>query len=324
MHSNDALQITGATTFTKRTTSSWGSNPTTSTWAPPLAAPTNGRLWWNGASVTLPQRVPETAPLVQLPSSNDELRKKADPATGPGCLYTGHTRIVFMDTKMKVLSPGTTSSVSRCYNTGSRNTEQLVDIPPVIYVQGGPCGTAGIGYPDTARGEDPNRRLTTKYDCSFGNAFVSGRLSGRVTLATSHDVVVTGNTTYKDGLTGADALGLIPQGSAWIYHPVTTAGVNVLPASENVQHLDAAILSVGHSFLVQNYDTGAALATDDGTRLRVRGSILQKFRGPVGTSGSTPTGYSKNYIYDARLNNAPPPFFLRPLSSPWKVTKVTA
>lgn len=330
MHSNDALQITGSTTFTKRTTSSWGSNPTTSTWAAPLAAPTDGRLWWNGPTVTLPQRVPETAPVVQLPSSNEELRKKADPATGPGCLYTGHTRIVFTGSSMKVLSPGTTSSESRCYDVGNRDNEQVKAIPPVIYVQSGPCGTRrDIGYPkvdstDSTKSEHTVNRKTTKYDCSFGTAFVSGQLSGRVTVATSHDIVITGDTTYQGGLTGADALGLIPQGSAWVYNPVTAGGTNILTSAERVKHLDAAILSVGHSFLVQNYDAGSALATDDGTRLRVRGSILQKFRGPVGTSGTTPTGYTKNYIYDARLLNAPPPYFLRPLSSPWRVTKVTA
>jgi hypothetical protein len=256
------------------------------------------------------------------------LRRKANPLapdSGPGCLYTGQTRITFEGKKMRVLSPGTATSVARCYNTASattRNTEQLVDIPPVIYVQAGPCGTAGVGYPKS--GEDASRKWTTRYDCSYGTAFISGTVNTRVTLATSHDIVVTGDTTYTDGLTGSDALGLIPQGSAWVYHPITTGGSNLLPSTEAVRRIDAAILSVSHSFLVQNYFNGVSLSStsDENSKLRVRGSILQKYRGPVGVPGSA--GYLKNYIYDPRLLSAPPPFFLRPLSSPWRVTKVTA
>ena len=104
-----------------------------------------------------------------------------------------------------------------------------------------------------------------------------------------------------------------------MYHPVDTNGANLL--STPVRKIDAAILSVGHSFIVQNYFSGAALSTasDDTTKLRVRGSILQKFRGPVGVPGSN--GYLKNYVFDTRLLSAPPPYFLRPLTSPWKVAK---
>jgi hypothetical protein len=72
--------------------------------------------------------------------------------------------------------------------------------------------------------------------------------------------------------------------------------------------------------VVQNWNVGAPLGT-----LNVLGSISQKFRGPVGTgSGSTiSTGYYKNYVYDARLSNLQPPFFLTPLGSPWELATVT-
>ena len=42
--------------------------------------------------------------------------------------------------------------------------------------------------------------------------------------------------------------------------------------------IDAAILSLQHSFIVDNYQCGAKLG-----KLTVNGAIAQQFRGPVGT-----------------------------------------
>lgn len=60
------------------------------------------------------------------------------------------------------------------------------------------------------------------------------------------------------------------------------------------------------SFFVTNYNT----KTPTGT-LKVMGGIIQKARGPVGTlsGGVLATGYAKDYYYDPRLADAPPPFF---------------
>jgi hypothetical protein len=60
------------------------------------------------------------------------------------------------------------------------------------------------------------------------------------------------------------------------------------------------------SFYVANYSS----KTPTGT-LKITGGIIQKARGAVGTfSGSTiNTGYSKDYYYDPRLADDPPPYF---------------
>ena len=79
--------------------------------------------------------------------------------------------------------------------------------------------------------------------------------------------------------------------------------------------VSAAILSVKHSFTVQNFDQGAKLGN-----LTVFGGIYQYFRGPVGTGGGTGTGYGKDYNYDTRLKSLPPPSFLDPEAAPWKAT----
>lgn len=62
------------------------------------------------------------------------------------------------------------------------------------------------------------------------------------------------------------------------------------------------------SFYVQNYNTKKPTGV-----LKLVGGIIQKARGPVGTfnssTGQIVTGYAKNYWYDPRLANNPPPYF---------------
>ncbi len=72
------------------------------------------------------------------------------------------------------------------------------------------------------------------------------------------------------------------------------------------REIDAAILSVAHTFTVQNCEHGLGPRGPDRF-----GSIAQKFRGPIGQSGG-PTGYSKNYAYDPLLVSVSPPKFLAP------------
>jgi hypothetical protein len=117
-----------------------------------------------------------------------------------------------------------------------------------------------------------------------------------------------------------------------VYHPVQcTSGnssscilnanfPNETPrnAKFNDARIQAAILSVNHSFGVQRYNIGAASALDD---LHIDGAIAQRYRGPVGTtSGGNPnTGYTKRYVYDQRLKYLSPPKFLDPVASSWGV-----
>ena len=77
----------------------------------------------------------------------------------------------------------------------------------------------------------------------------------------------------------------------------------------------ASIQTLARSFWVQNYNQGADLGT-----LAVRGSIAQKWRGAVGTSGGT--GFAKDYSYDSRLQFASPPYFPQWTNAAWG-SKVT-
>jgi hypothetical protein len=101
-----------------------------------------------------------------------------------------------------------------------------------------------------------------------------------------------------------------------VYHPVNRSGSCTNAAGSNTDlEIDAAILSLTHSFIVDNYTCGLL-----GT-LTVKGAIAQKFRGPVGTysGGTKVTGYTKNYAYDDKLKYRSPPNFLPPVQAAWHV-----
>jgi Tfp pilus assembly protein PilX len=86
--------------------------------------------------------------------------------------------------------------------------------------------------------------------------------------------------------------------------------------SEPVLTIDAAILSTGHSFIVDNFLCGKHLG-----ELTVWGAIAQFWRGTVGQGEH---GYIKNYNYDERLAYLQPPDFLSPTSSQLKLDRITA
>lgn len=322
LHSNDALQINGAVRFQDiKTETSWNTNPA------------NGHLWWGGYTNDLPDNQPVyEAPLV-MPSDNSELQTVA--TTSDGCTYSGATRITLVGNKMQVWSPGTTVAAANANGATclSSNRTDLLNVPKVIFVKdratscspGVVNGTTGVGFPLTALGENPTYgRDNPDFSCDKGDVYVQGTFSGATTIAASHDVVITGDIRYASGVTGTDVLGLIANRNAWVYHPVDGSGEN-LSGFTPVYNINAAILTLQNSFLVQNYDLGDNLSPTNAvaTKLNVVGSIAQQFRGPVGTGGSPGTGYLKNYVWDSRLPANPPPFFIKPVSSPWYLEKLT-
>ncbi|MGV3618235.1 MAG: hypothetical protein ACO1SV_23145 [Fimbriimonas sp.] len=87
--------------------------------------------------------------------------------------------------------------------------------------------------------------------------------------------------------------------------------VRVATGAPTAMQIDAVILAGSSSnsdgsFFVQDYNTKSPTGT-----LRITGGIIQKARGPVGTlSGNLiGTGYAKDYYYDSRIAENPPPYF---------------
>lgn len=323
LHSNDALQINGPVLFKDQDTqSSWDK-------------PNKTSLWWGSSAPSGVGFKPRYEPTIQLPVANSKLLKyvlpkvDSDPNTDrPGCLYTGATRIRFQGGQMKVWSPNTTNPATpaNCLNVANRANEQTVPIPPVIHVNDRVAPCAGVGYPRLSEDTRSNRR-TTDYNPCRGTVFVQGIVDSQVTVSAKDDIVVTADLTVQDP-NDTDVIGLVAGNFVWVYHPVTVDGSNLLPGGQTVRNIEAAILALGHSFVVQNWNAGSALsaASSATSKLRVYGAIAQRYRGPVGTGsgGADPaTGYLKNYIYDPRLQIMQPPYFLAPDNAPWRTVQVT-
>jgi hypothetical protein len=208
----------------------------------------------------------------------------------------------------------------------------------VVYVQNG-AGCSNSYSP-----------FTTTYPptSGCGNAIVDtggSSYSGQLTIAAENDVIIDGDIRHNSS--SADLLGLIANNFIRVKHPVcestdpTCAGGTGVPGSVTEQAakgdcdldndgnravngngsnanitIDAALLAIDHSFIVDHYDCGASLGT-----LTVNGAISQKFRGAVGTTGGT--GYIKDYNYDDRLRFQEPPHFFDPVQSAWHVQRET-
>jgi hypothetical protein len=155
--------------------------------------------------------------------------------------------------------------------------------------------------------------------------YVKGNYSGALTIAAENDIVVNGSLVHS----GEGVLGLVANNFVRVYHPYSTDTTSTQiaheecgsngkngPGSLSNVRIDAAILAINHSFIVDHYDCGASLG-----QLTVNGAIAQKFRGAVGTSGGT--GYKKDYNYDDRLSYLEPPSFTEPVQSEWVVGRET-
>lgn len=329
MHTNDTPMIGGSVTFAGKATTAtmtpYGSSPTTQ-----CSGTTCYRV--NGTA-SFPSYKPVYGALVQIPASNTELAQNANDY---GCVYYGATHITFSDTTMTVYSPGTTTANrSACFNPSNRTAAQTVPIAPAIYVQDltGTCDQTkqtALGFPKTVVSggntyTETTSGVTPSYACNLGTAYVKGRVQGNVTVGSAQDIIITDDLTYKtDPRTNAestDVVGLVPGHSVWVYHPVTSGGSELLTTSERVNTIQAAILTIQDSFIVQQYNKGSDLGT-----LTVYGSLAQNYRGTVGTSGSgSRTGYLKNYQYDSRFASGAvqPTYFLKPTSSQWQYESVT-
>ncbi|TBN57846.1 hypothetical protein EYE40_10840 [Glaciihabitans arcticus] len=184
----------------------------------------------------------------------------------------------------------------------------------------------GLGYP--ILGENYAKETgapANAYKCQSGDLFLEGKLKGKLTVAAQNFVYVVNDVTYKTP--ADDVLGIVGQEAVVVWNPstgaasngcITTVSASIPNSCDSVANgrtIQGAILSVGHTFTVQNY-----ASIGDRGKLNLLGSIAQKFRGPVGTGGDPGTGYDKVYKYDTRFVNIAPPKFLAPASTTYGVS----
>jgi Tfp pilus assembly protein PilX len=258
----------------------------------------------NGGCANTPQvkgTLNDKADLLEVPSSNGTLANIADPQ------YT------FTGRKFIKLN-GNSITVSDDY-AGTVNVKTLPwPANGVIYVKTGATNNSNCGY-------DIQNTYNNGTGCA--DVFVNGTYSQGLTIGADNDIIVNGNTLRQ----GNGMLGLIANNFVRLWHPVNRSSCGSNAGSSSMgpgpltnPEVDAAILSLNHSFIVDNYDCGAPNGT-----LKVVGAIAQKYRGPVGTGSGTTivTGYIKNYNYDDRFKTQNPPYFLNPVDSKWQMIRFT-
>lgn len=245
------------------------------------------------------------ADFMQIPSSNTQLFNDAEEAYR----FRGQTYLTFKDTG-KVIVTGRKAD-------GVKVTNLELEMPRngVIYVSNDPnnalCGSTQKAEYNTY---EPH-----KVDEGCGNAIISGTYSQSVTIGAERDIVIAGDYKRKDDTAMG---GLIANGFVRIKHPIKWDESQDPPrCSEDGPQLNdvtvhAAILSLNHSFTVDGYFCGVKRGT-----LHIFGAIAQKYRGPVGTGGSSSggTGYLKDYVYDRRLMYRSPPRFMNPAGAQWTI-----
>jgi hypothetical protein len=157
-----------------------------------------------------------------------------------------------------------------------------------------------------------------------GTVGVSGTLRGRETMYAKGGTIVVlddQRDAYDPSLgTCADILGLLADNNVVvadnaINDPQQFTGGSTYKSFDDSQdtYIQAVIMALNTSFIVQNYGTGPTSALNcSGTNvgrgcLYVTGGIIQENRGPVGLSSGQ--GYIKQYTYDRCAAVNPPPYF---------------
>lgn len=275
--------------------------------------------------------------------------------TGPTRIYLSMQGGV---SGMRVQSPLSQNTVnpSQCPTGTSTSLSSWVPVPGAPKVGGGnypgnglilvqnvpasttdpnytsPSSSACTSWPKSAvsyyMAGDPS---ATK-SCTDGDAFVQGTVNTAATIAAvDNSIVIThdsGGSAPNSGVCYSSSTASCPIGTGGTApNNADTQGVLGLQAANFVEvfntssspspnnlEIDAAIFALNHSFIVQNW------GTNNQSILTVFGTIGQKFRGPVGTSGGN--GYLKNYWWDTRFGKGvQPPYFVDSSQAAWGTTQ---
>ncbi len=287
LHTEDQLAICGSPTFGRTTAD-----------AIEVVAPAPGYSNQGNSGCTNNPTFKGTytagADSIQPPPTNAQLKALADPAYQ----WTGQTHITLNGSAgtMTVINGGKTTTVPYPSNG-------------IVYVSSSSCSTIYTPFKVTY---STSLGFPTYGGSGCGNLTVDGSYNTSLTLASDNDILIDGSINH----TGSALLGLIAQNYVRIYHPCTS-GNNQSGYLSNPQ-IDAAILAVSDSFIVDNYDCGSQSQLG---YLKVFGAIAQVYRGPVGQINST--GYLKSYVYDDRLREQEPPHFLNPIQAAWRIQRET-
>lgn len=258
---------------------------------------------------------------------------------GSSCYFSGPTDIVLNGTTIEASNanyyatykPAKTFSYNYCRliyvasNAGASCSDTYTPFGAPYDDPLNSKATLGEAY---VGGNSGSEQLTSGANGGCGDAYVSGSYSRSLTIASAGDIVIDGNITNASSNKTA-VLGLVATNWVRIFHPVTSGKYNTActGATNNTTldlkgpTIEAAILADQHSFIVDNYNCGAALG-----KLNVVGSIAQNYRGPVSAplnSATVSNGYEKSYTYNPILAVNEPPDFPTPEGADWIIARQT-
>lgn len=274
---------------------------------------------WPGSNPDYRAGPPQQTPPLTFPPSNSQLMTQAQ---YQGYYYQGRTCIFIDGDQLRI-----------------RNQAGDIEVRPlpsngVIYVNG------TVDY-DEDRGE--------KWQLDKGNVFIAGELDGRLTVAAANNIYVcakdptdydywtaewAGGVRYAnedfdpDGGMTDDMLGLVANGYVRILHyywpddsydhhspyfsrpPYDVAPYNIT--------IHGAVFALDWSWEYEYFWDRPVKGT-----IYLVGSIIQQYRGGVGTfysgSGAQRSGYLKDYRHDPRMLYDTPPHFLEPVNAGWQI-----
>ncbi|HEY6731991.1 MAG TPA: hypothetical protein VI039_13325 [Solirubrobacterales bacterium] len=323
MHTNDAFVICGSPTLGGSAADPVEVSGPPKGWFSTYEIPHSGSSC-TGSNKNFKGTYTPNSAVLTPPPTNNELSTIAQPAFR----FKGQVRICLNAKSMTVMTFSTSNS---CSSPSSVLYSGSIPSNGVVYVESGTCSSKfytpfNVSY------------AVTSENTGCGNAYVQGTYSGQLTIATYNDIIVTGNLCIEScsatlPFKGEAVLGLVANNFVRIYHPTKIEKwyndrrdrweeecVNASGAMESGVKIDAAILAISHSFIVDSYNCGAQMGT-----LTVNGAIAQYYRGAVGTGsgGFSGTGYIKSYNYDSRLKYIQPPSFISPVKTAWVIGRET-
>lgn len=153
---------------------------------------------------------------------------------------------------------------------------------------------------------------------------LSGVLDGYLTIGSEGKIFITDNLVYQEEtLTSDDILGL------YAYDDIVVKNDENISANEGKSiTIDASIMTLNEfrAYEFGGFDnSGNPIGRKPPARLLINGGVIQNYRGILGhfnpVSSLIIDGYTKDWRYDDRLINNPPPFFPttgEPIIVSWK------